>query len=165
MIELNINATCILPTSETVDLFKSLTEQFIKNNKIKTKVDDGSYIKIIHAMVEWILESKMCWIRCPTSCYQMIAEEAFSWYDQSIIDDDLSDNFYQTVLDHVDLSLQEMINDVIGGSRWYVWSIKLLGEDMAITNMGDYRALEFERLILTNELDVPDHIRKALGYE
>lgn len=71
----------------------------------------------------------------------------FPWYtDRVDVDDDLSDDFYCTILDLCWLKVDSIVESVISKPTWIIWRVGRHGQELFLESHQDYRICDWERL-------------------
>lgn len=151
----------IINASEYAHQLMVATNKFLRENKkAKKEISEEQAAEIIAAIVDDAISDRMRW--CRKSHYTANAlERHLPWFNLLTyhrtpngieqVECPFSNDYYVDVLDKVECRVMDMVFEIIPDMTWDVWSMRMLGKDIAIMKGPDYRVLDWERRIASGE--------------
>lgn len=149
----------ILPASALAEDFYQRALDFTTRHQL-----DGANVSqcldMVEAAIYDSLSRRMVWC-VPSNRLDDLLEKYFPWYavNQS---DDHSRDFYYFVVDHLILSVEELLADIVERKTWIIWYMRRLGDDVVIEKGEDFRIVEFERQVREGTCQVSETIKRAI---
>lgn len=136
-----------------------IDEMFIRlneyNNKVIApfKVDASKHIvkELIVLAVNDRLSDGLKWCKRTHTFSNRISELA-PWFEAKGLDE-ATELFDDSFVEHI-YSKMIFINDFIGQNPWDVILSKVVGNDIIVTNVGDYRIMDWERRMASGEWEM-----------
>lgn len=124
--------------------------QIQKFGNVKSELHVGHSFEIIRAMLDDQLNTRLMWAR-KSHDFDEVAQKHIPWLFEDARNKELFDDFYCEVCDEYETKLSVMLDSMIGGLTWDIWTTRAIGLDIVLTRGIDYRVYDWERRMRSRE--------------
>tara|TARA_B100000929_G_scaffold100901_1_gene79643 strand:- start:5807 stop:6211 length:405 start_codon:yes stop_codon:yes gene_type:complete len=126
---------------------------------------------MVKAMVDDEINGRLHWTS-PSHCLDQTLERVLPWWGGTYAlqgedaHSELCQTYYCGVLDPAIIRINALLTQLMGDSgsesMWHVWHTLPIGNDLLIERGEDYRVVEFERQVMTGNLNVSPKVMELI---
>lgn len=136
----------IIPVAELAATMRNASAPIFQSYQLEVP-SEYTWERIVREMVMDIVHHRVRWQEGVSDGMNYTLARAFSWYR---VGDEFSDHWYQRCIDNTESRLNALISTTIPMGTWDKWSIERIGADVVLINQGDFRILDWEKRMQTN---------------